>query len=372
MISNDTQQNEIAAGIYVHIPFCRSRCSYCGFVSSVDAFSPEAYVRALESEAAERLQGLRADTVFIGGGTPSALPHGMLARIMHALRKNACILADAEITTEANPESCTDAFLREASEGGVNRLSLGIQSLNDTVLRAVGRRHTAAQAVAAVERARRHGIENLNGDLMLGLPGQSEEDVTNAVQTLSEAGVAHLSVYALSVEENTPLAASGYRVDEDKSAEQYAVAYRRLRACGFERYEVSNFCRDGYECRHNRKYWTLAPYVGLGAAAHSFDGNARACNTSDIARYIAGKRDESVTRLTPADRLEEYVMLGLRLREGILFTRLNELYGGDWKTAHAEALAFLHSSGWIDVMPAGIRLNEDAYYVMNEIIVRLL
>lgn len=355
----------------MHIPFCRSRCSYCGFVSSTGEIDERAYIDALCREIDERVRG-DADTVFIGGGTPSVLSRGSLARVFSALRKNVSFAADTEITTEANPDSCTDDFLRECTDCGVNRLSLGVQSLNDDVLRAVGRRHTAQQALDAIERAQKHEIRNISCDLMLGLPLQTEKDVCFAVDELCARGIMHLSVYALTVEEGTPLGASGYAPDEDKAADWYDAACARLLRHGFSRYEVSNFCRKGYACRHNIKYWTGIPYTGVGAAAHSYDGVSRSFNTSDIAAYTSGRRGETVQTLTAEERLEEYIMLGLRTYTGISFARLDELCGGDWRSQKKEILRSLTDAGFLEQTESGVRLCEKAYYTMNEIIVRLL
>lgn len=358
-------------GLYVHIPFCRSRCSYCGFVSSSGCFNQSEYVSSLIKEIGERVSG-KVNTVYIGGGTPSVLERGLLSGIFSAIRNNAEISPDCEITSEANPDSCTDEFLEEIKKCGVNRLSLGVQSLNYGVLRNIGRRHNAEQAKKAVFRAQKHGLKNISCDIMLGLPGQTEKDIEYAVDELCAWGIKHLSVYALSVEDGTALYNSGYKVDEDLSAEMYETAYNLLKSYGMKRYEVSNFCFDGYICRHNYKYWTREPYIGLGAAAHSFDGNARYCNTSDIARYIAGKCFESSYEISADEALEEYIMLGLRTEKGIGFSTLNKLSGCDWKTSKHKRLKELTDGGFVKSDDCGLRLTEKAYYVMNEIIVRLL
>ncbi len=358
-------------GIYVHIPFCRSRCAYCGFVSSVCEYSESDYVESLAREIRERVCGI-ADSVYFGGGTPSVLPKGLLKRIMRELRDTAELTGDCEITTEANPDSFSDEFASEARECGVNRISLGVQSLNNEVLAAAGRRHTAEQALQAVKRAKVFGFENVSCDLMLGLPRSSEKDVSESVKSLCEAGIKHLSVYALSVEEGTPLYLSEYRVDEDASANIYEKVYAALKEYGFERYEVSNFAKRGYECRHNKKYWSLAPYVGVGAAAHSYDGKKRSFNTSDIARYIAGLRDEITEAITASDSLEEYVMLGLRTKNGIDSERASELCGYEWEKLKSRELTELVGLGMLERTAKGFKLCENAYYVMNDIIVRLV
>ncbi len=359
------------AGVYVHIPFCHSRCAYCSFVSSVGGVNVDSYVATLIREIRERVHGI-IDSVFVGGGTPSVLPHGRLTEIFGALRSVSSFSPDCEITTEANPESCTPAFLDEACACGVNRLSLGVQSLNDTVLVRIGRRHTAAQAFAAIEQAQAHGLKNVNADLIVGLPEQTEQDIRYAVNALCERGVTHMSVYALSVEENTPLYDSGYRTDDDTAADLYETAYACLRSHGMQRYEVSNFCFPGYRCKHNFGYWTRKPYFGVGAAAHSFSGTVRSYNTSDIAQYVAGNRAERFESINAAEALEEYVMLGLRTVDGIAFSELNRLSGTDWKKSREKALNRLSTDGLIHFTENGIALAEKAYFVMNDVIVRLI
>ncbi len=362
---------ETKQGIYVHIPFCRSRCAYCGFVSSVGQYDMQAYLDALLSEIGERVRGA-ADSVYIGGGTPSVLPRGLLRVILNKIRACAQLAEDCEITVEANPDSCDREFLTEFLQSGGNRLSLGVQSLNDAVLRKIGRRHTSAQAREAVRLAKDCGLHNISCDLMLGLPGQTLQDVHSAVGAVCDWGVTHVSVYALAVEEGTQLYRDGYHVEDDAAADMYDEAYARLSSAGFLRYEVSNFCRVGFECRHNRKYWQRVPYVGVGVAAHSFDGARRVYNTSDIAGYVAGRRDEKGYTVNAREALEEYIMLGLRTHDGIDFSKIEELCGYDWQMRNGQVLEELTRDGFTERTETGIRLQDTAYYVMNEIIVRLL
>ena len=358
-------------GVYVHIPFCRSRCVYCAFCSSVDEYLQKDYCRALVREIDERVCG-EVDSVYIGGGTPSVLERGLITEILSAVRSRANVYKDSEITVEANPDSCTDEFLDEIVSAGVTRLSLGVQSLNSDVLSRAGRRHDSDGARKAVRRALSHGLKNISCDLMIGLEGQTQSDIIRAVEELSYLGVKHISLYALSVEEGTPLYARGYSVDADCAADDYAAAYEKLKECGFERYEVSNFCKNGKFSRHNFGYWLRAPYIGVGASAHSFDGLIRSYNTSNIASYINGDREESRATVTKSEALEEYIMLGLRTARGIKFSELNALGGEYWaEKKHAE-IDELSSRGFIEKTADGIRICENAYYVMNEIIVKLI
>lgn len=358
-------------GLYIHVPFCRSKCDYCAFVSGTNRACESAYIDALADEIKERASGKKFDSIYIGGGTPSVLSDGSLGKILDAVFLCAEISADCEITVEANPDSCTDAFLTEVG-GRVNRLSLGVQSLNDKLLKNIGRPHTAEQALAAVERIKSYGIKNVSCDLMLGLPGQTRDDAVTAAQILTDGGITHLSVYALSVEKGTPLHARGYTVDEDAAADMYESVSVFLKKCGWERYEVSNFCKPGYRSRHNFKYWTREPYIGVGVAAHSFDGKSRSYNTSDISEYIRGNRLKESYALGSGEAYEEYLMLGLRTCEGVRFEILDELFGDDWRQAKKAKLDFLGDVGIIEYFPGGFRLCEKAYFVMNEVVVRLL
>lgn len=357
-------------GIYIHIPFCKSRCAYCSFVSSVGKYDPRDYAYAVLREIDERVV-MPCDTLYIGGGTPSALPRGLLGSIITAARRKGSVSGDCEITAEANPDSCTEDFLSEITAVGVNRLSLGVQSMNDKILSAIGRRHTSTQVKNAVKLAHAAGLDNVSCDLMLGLPVQSKSDVLQAVEEVCSLGVKHISVYALSVEEGTPLYNSGYRPDEDASADMYEAAYGSLKEHGFTRYEVSNFCLPGYHSRHNFKYWTRAPYVGIGAAAHSFDGKVRFFNTTDIGEYISGRLGRTAQKLSDGEALEEYIMLGLRTCRGISYSRIREM-DETWYERKKSEICSLANAKLIEADDEGIKLSEEAYYVMNEIIVRLI
>ncbi len=363
-----TERNKQSTGLYIHIPFCRSRCSYCGFVSCVNIERANDYVNALTSEISQRVKG-NIDSIYVGGGTPSVLPAGLLGKIFSAVRKKADISKDCEITCEANPDSCTSEFLSEATDCGVNRISLGVQSLNDDILRAIGRRHTARVACDAVRLVLKHGINNVSCDMILGLPEQTENDVVDTVNAFADLGVKHVSAYALSVEKGTAMYESGYKPDDDFAADLYDVAYSELKSRGYGRYEVSNFCVDGYFSRHNMKYWTRKPYIGVGAAAHSFYGGARSYNTSDISAYSNGKTTEQTELVDGRQAFEEYVMLGLRTSDGINVDDYFDMGAPADKYREIERLV---KEGFIKIADKRISLTERAFYVMNEIILRLI
>ncbi len=316
-------------GLYLHIPFCASRCAYCDFCSTADRrdLIPD-YQRALKkhlAEAAPRLQRYRVDSVYFGGGTPSWYGSNYLAELLNLIRKEMRLTADCEITLEANPDSVDAGGLVQLRRAGFNRISLGAQSANDAILRFLGRRHNWAQVPRAVEKARRAGFENISLDLMYGLPAQSREDWTDTLRRAMELNVQHLSCYGLKLEEGTPLwkfRNSPDIPDDDLQADMYLYAVDTLAGAGYVQYEISNFARRGYASRHNLKYWLLEDYAGFGASAASNIGDQRFTFLRDVEGYVraveAGENliceEETVTAV---EKAMEYVMLGLRTARGI-------------------------------------------------------
>ena len=262
-------------GIYIHIPFCIKKCSYCDFVSYENRLADaESYVAALLREM-ESYCGVQVDTVYIGGGTPTALPPHLLVRILEGVRTCFSLAEDAEITVEANPATfCTEGF-EALFKAGVNRISLGAQSFNDRELLALGRIHTAEQTKQTVAAIREAGIQNISLDLMFSLPGQTKESLFFSLKEAISLAPEHLSCYSLTLCEDTPLcdavrAGKLILPDDDTDRDFYALLCDMLAQHGYEHYEISNFARRGYRARHNTKYWIRAPYIGLGVAAHSF------------------------------------------------------------------------------------------------------
>lgn len=355
-------------GIYIHIPFCRAKCAYCSFVSISDASRQQRYIDALSSEiAASESRGATADTVYIGGGTPSCLFRGAITRILSDVRRAFRLSDGAEITVEANPESCDEAFAEECLKAGVNRISMGLQSANDAVLAKIGRLHTCAgfeKAAAMLENA---GFGNISSDLILGLPEQDISDVSRAVDIMSRY-CKHASVYALTVERGTPLESSRYAPDDDSVADMYDCAVARLAQNGFMRYEVSNFARRGCESRHNSKYWTGEPYIGFGVAAHSYDGNSlRRRHTDDITEYIeTGKIINEI--LSEKDRYNEYVMLRLRTESGLDRKAFFDIFGYDFCEKHSETINYYTKIGAVVADEERVRIAPDKMFVMNGII----
>lgn len=322
------------AGLYVHVPFCQSRCIYCDFFSTTDAAWRNRYVEALQREICARRDELRvrARSIYIGGGTPSLLSGSQLRDIFETLQANFALEPQAEVTVEANPEDVTAEWLDALRDTPVNRLSMGVQTFDDNLLRFLRRRHDARRAVTSVEQCHRAGFDNLSIDLMYGLPGQDmaawQRDVTQAFSL----GVTHLSAYALMFEDGTALDALRKKgdvreADEELGLAMYSWLQDEAARRGWEHYEISNFCRPGFYSRHNKSYWQGLPYLGFGPGAHSYDGErVRRWNLADLKKYVleAGKPPYESETLSDDEIYNEYVMTRLRMPEGVDLTALSE------------------------------------------------
>ena len=312
--------------LYIHIPFCARKCAYCDFTSYPGRTEriPD-YLDQLEAEmraSAGRYGSLTADTVFIGGGTPSLLTGDQMKRLMESVRRWFAVSPDAEITSEANPGTVDAAKLAAFREAGINRLSLGVQSFDDGLLRILGRIHTAREAEDAAYMAADAGFTNLSVDLMYALPGQRMDQWLSSVETALTLPVKHVSCYSLIVEDSTPMKAMveahpGCLPDDETAVAMQHEAARLLRARGFLRYEISNYALPGFESRHNLVYWRRGDYLGLGCAAHSLMNGKRFSNTASLEEYLSGVRAGEPETLNERDVYEEAVMLGLRTREGV-------------------------------------------------------
>ncbi len=360
-------------GVYVHIPFCNGKCAYCDFVSGVydEEVKRKYFAELLREIGGFDFGGYEIDTVYFGGGTPSSVSPEYISGVLDALRSNAFFSDEAEITLECNPESFDEEKAKKYAETGINRLSFGLQSATDSLLKKIGRLHDTSEFLAALDIAEKY-FDNISADLMLGLPGQTKEDVIKAIDLLSGRKLKHISVYALKVEEGTPLASSGYATDEDYSAELYDIAFGRLCEHDYRRYEVSNFAFPGFESKHNLKYWRRNDYVGFGVAAHSFVHDTRYFNTSDIDMYIRGTHTVDRTYIDPKseEAAEETIMLALRTAEGLDLGEYARMFGRDlseYKRGEIDSLA-----GYMEVSDGHLRLTEKGFYLMNGLIVRLL
>ena len=308
------------AGVYVHIPFCKKRCLYCDFFSTTCLERRKEYVAALLQEIIERKDetGEPVRTIYIGGGTPSTLDAADIQRIIDAIGTRQA----EEITMEMNPGDADETYLRAIREAGINRLSIGIQSFDDTLLNRIGRRHTAQQALTAVKMAQEAGFDNLSIDLMYALPTQTMDQWKADIETALNLNVQHISSYGLMYEEGTAMThmrdeGSITPIDEDTENAMYDRLCERLQQAGFVHYEVSNFALPCYEAKHNSSYWNGTPYVGVGAGAHSYIRNTRSWNREDLDTYIKGNNVRESETLTEKDLYNERIMLGLRTNQGI-------------------------------------------------------
>lgn len=335
------------AGIYIHIPFCRSRCIYCGFYSTtaldlrqryIDALCREMEIRSHRSE----VRGERIETIYLGGGTPSQLTFDQLRQLFIYINKVYPLTPDSspltpEITIEVNPDDVTVEFAAVLQQLPVNRVSMGIQTFDDQRLRFLRRRHTARQAIEAVSILRAAGIRNISIDLMYGFPGETLADWEADIEAALALDVEHLSAYCLMIEEGTLLHKmftddcllfTDDYPDEEMERQMYEVLIDRLEAAGYEHYEISNFARPGFRSRHNSNYWNGTPYIGLGAAAHSYDIRSRSWNVADIRQYIEGmERGERIFEeelLDDDTRYNDIVTVALRTKEGIDLNALSE------------------------------------------------
>ncbi len=359
-------------GLYIHIPFCVRKCEYCDFVSFPGMERErDAYISALISEM-ELYRGESLDTVFIGGGTPTALTAEQLSRLLLAVHDNFDIASGAEITVEANPGTVTDEKISALLAGGVDRVSVGVQSFNDNELKAIGRIHDAETAKETVEKLYAAGFENISLDLMASLPYQTMDSFKHSLEAAVALPIKHISVYSLIIEEGTPIERKYkdgvYKLpDEDTDRELYHFTAEFLRRRGFERYEISNYAMPGYESRHNLKYWTYAEYLGIGLAAHSYLDGMRRYNTSDIKKYLSGSFGEDETILTDDDKRGEYMMLGLRKTEGVSAAAFKKLFGIGLYDSYKAAIDKFTRAGALEFSDGFLRLTERGLDIANTV-----
>ena len=369
-----------AAGLYVHIPFCSSRCSYCDFATGLyQSEMAERYVSALVSEIRSSTNvGESVDTIYFGGGTPSLLSPAQLERILSALHTSFSVEPDSEITLEINPGSATPERLRAFKELGVNRASFGAQTFDDAELAKLGRSHTAAQTLETFAELRRAGFTNVSFDLIAGLPGQTLDRWQKNIAHALELGPEHLSFYLLEVHSGTPLAEHIRRgiqpePDDDLAAVMYEWMLEQASQAGYQHYEISNLCRPGFYSRHNVKYWSGEPYYGFGCSAHSYDGAMRRwSNHRDVLKYVeivesgvSAVVDEQ--QLSPTDVRAEAVFLGMRLMQGVDLRRYRESFGVDLRDERGADLERFCKAGLLEFDGDLVRLTRAGALLSNEV-----
>lgn len=366
------------AGIYIHIPFCKSRCIYCGFFSTTSLDRRERYVNALCDELKNRKSYIheRVDTIYFGGGTPSQLSLDDLRRILSHIYIIYNVYEDAEITVEGNPDDLTVDFLKGLRSIGVNRLSMGVQTFSDERLRFLNRRHSAAVAEQAVLNAQKAGFNNISIDLMFGFPKQTLEEWESDVKKALSLNVQHISAYSLMYEEGTLLGKMLDRgdveeINEESSLAMYEHLMDALCDAGFEHYEISNFAKPGYRSKHNSSYWRGIPYLGVGAGAHSYDGTHRHFNPESLDDYLNGAALEE-EELTNDMLYDEYVFTGLRTSDGINMAELAERFGKE-RCAYCLDNAKRHiDSGKLIYINNVLRLSKSGLFVSNDIMSDLM
>jgi len=375
-----TTDNKKSLGLYIHIPFCKSKCNYCDFcsVGGADEALKVRYINSLRrqiSEWADKCRGYEVDTVYIGGGTPTFLAPETLASLIELCADKYSLAASPEISCECNPATTTAEGLRTLRVGGINRLSIGLQSANNNELRALGRVHSYRDFAKTFEGARRAGFDNISADLMYGIPDQTLESFENTLDELISLSPEHISAYCLKVEENTPFGRLGDALvlpDEDTATEMYLMATRRLASSGYEKYEISNFAKAGRESRHNMRYWLGCDYLGFGSAAHSYFGGERFSYAPNIVSYSRGVFDITDREKIGVDeKMTEYVMLRLRLSVGISLSDFEKRFGKGLFEAYP-TLGSYENSGHIVIKDGGCHFTDEGFLVSNYILSDIL
>lgn len=372
---------------YIHIPFCARKCGYCDFnaYSGYKDGTKARYVDALCREIEARAEpGTRVPTVFFGGGTPTELSAADLARILRTLRSAFAVDADAEVSVEANPGDASLEYLCALREAGFNRLSFGVQTFDDGLLRTIDRLHTGADAERAIATAKTAGFDNLSLDLMFALPRQTIADWDRSLCHALSLGVPHLSMYALIMEEGTPFWGRRERgrlpalPSEDVEAAMLERAIQRARAAGYRHYEVSNYCLPGYECRHNQVYWRNEPYFGFGAGAVGYLGGVRMMNEKRPSRYIeavqasGGRVTISEERLPVEETMGETLMVGLRMTDGVDLEAFARRFGVRAEERYADVIARYRDLDLLEATDGRLRLTERGLFLGNEVMAAFL
>ncbi len=374
-------------GIYVHIPFCRSKCTYCDFPSFSDQEELHIpYMHCLNSEIGSwresEEQPLLCDTIFIGGGTPSILSWDLIEKLLDALRAKFILQEDSEITIEGNPESLTQEKLRHYERMGINRVSIGAQSFNDRILARVGRLHTSNQVTESVLNARKAGFTNISLDLIAGLPGHAPGTFSADMEAILRMRPEHISVYLLETDRETVLskyAAQGKidLPDDETMVNLSRAASDALSTNGYFRYEISNYALPGKECRHNLKYWSDEPYIGFGSSAHSFINGMRTSNMDQPADYIrsitsSGNAIAQSDDFVRGKRVSEALFMGLRMMRGVDLKKIHRRYGIDVMRDYEKEIAELKDEGLLIIEEDRLRLTERGIIFSNEVASRFV
>ena len=359
--------------VYIHIPFCKTKCNYCSFVSKkIDKSDElECYVEALVKEIDRHYRGETLKTIYFGGGTPSVLPVKLIEKI---LQKFIFIPEFCDITFEMNPDDADYDYLKKLNELGVNRLSMGAQSFDNNILKLIGRRHSAEQTIEAVESAKRAGFNNISLDLIYGLPTQDIDSLKNDLETIVKLDIQHISTYGLKIEEPSYYSKNPPEnlPDDDTQADMYLMINEFLESKGFKRYEISNFAKPGFESKHNLNYWNNKEYYGFGLAAHGYQCGIRYSNKSDFEDYtIYPIRRESEHLVTPKEKFEEEIFLGFRKTEGINTEVIKKKYFIDFDEKFKDVLN-KYVPEYIEKTGNGYKLTLKGVLISNNILAEFI
>lgn len=372
------------AGIYIHVPFCKTRCNYCDFYTQTNILQKQEYIKAVCNEVVLRKEYLGDDpvkTIYWGGGTPSLLGRSDFEKVFRIIYSCFNVDSDAEITIEANPDDLTDEYIKDLTILPFNRISIGIQSFDDQDLKFLNRRHTSAKAISAVQCCQQLGFKNISIDLMYGLPGQTSEKWISNINQAVNLDIQHISAYHLIYEENTPL----YKllqqnqinpVDEDVSVDMFSTMIDTLSEAGFIHYEISNFAKERYYSKHNSSYWLGDKYLGLGAAAHSYDGQNRSWNVSSIKEYVEGidtKAPRMETEILDMHtRYNDFILTGMRTMWGVDLNKLKQLFGSDMSDYCLKNAQKFIDKEFVSISNDVLKLTRKGIFVSDDIMSELM
>lgn len=374
-------------GLYIHIPFCENKCSYCNFISfCASKDRKNDYINSLINEIESQKEfysNYEVSTIFIGGGTPSCLENGQITKILNSLYENFNIKSNAEITVEANPNSITKDFINELENCKVNRISIGLQTSNNVLLKQINRIHSLKDFENSIKLIKNSKINNINVDLLIGLPNQTMLDVKNSLDLLLNYDISHISCYGLILEENTPLfkAVKTNKLTlptEEECNEMYNFVLNYLKKHDIFRYEVSNFCKKGYECKHNLKYWNREDYLGLGLVSSSLINGERFNNEENLDKYIAyfvkknTPQKQNLEILSINDEIEETIMLSLRKQEGLNLTNFEQRFKINLLKSKNNEIKKLIKLKLVKLNGNYLQLTDEGFYLLNQVILELI
>ena len=367
------------SGIYIHIPFCKSRCYYCDFYSCTELWAIDKYINVLKTELADRKNYIsdEVETIYFGGGTPSILSSTQIEGIIEIITDNFKVSPNAEITLEANPDDLNTRYLKELARTSVNRLSIGVQSLNSYYLKLMHRRHNEEQAISSINHARRFGFDNISVDIIYGIPGLTIKELNSTLDKLNRANIQHLSAYHITYEENTVfdnLKNKGLiiPISDNESYEQYMSIIEWAKSNDFIHYEISNFGKKSFFSKHNSNYWDQVPYLGVGAAAHSYNVHSRRWNIDNIHEYVRyaekGGQIYKEEQLSTTDRYNELLLTSLRTAHGIDLEKVKNEFGEDKAQLILSFAERYEKSGYMVLEENSAILTERGFFISDRII----